>query len=132
MARNRKHQAAAVRFAPAVKAFVLCAVIASAGVGYVWQKQQINDLGRQILEREKRVIALREQNEKLRRQLATLRSPQFVELRIKELNLGLVPPQAGQVWRLAEPAADLPAGAPSVGFSERQYAARQNRNQAVP
>ena len=82
---------------------MLCAFIATAGVGYVWQKQQINDLGKQILDREKRLGNLREQNEKLRRQLATLRSPQFVEARIRELNLGLVQPQAGQVWRLPEP-----------------------------
>lgn len=132
MARNRKHQAAAVRFAPAVKAFLLCAFVASAGVGYVWQKQQINDLGRQILKSEKRLKELCEQNKKLSRQLATLRSPLEIELRIKELCLGLVPPQAGQVWRLAEPSADPLPAAPAVDSSERKYAVRQNSNLAVP
>jgi cell division protein FtsB len=132
MARNRKHQAAAVRFAPAVKALLLCAFIATAGIGYVWQKQQINDLGRQIVEREKRLVALREQNEKLRRQLATLRSPQFIEMRIKELNLGLTQPQPGQVWRLTEPTGDVPSAAMANDLSVRQFAARQNDNQATP
>jgi cell division protein FtsB len=126
MARNRKHQVAAVRFAPALKAFVLCAFIATAGVGYVWQKQQINDLGKQILEREKKLIALREQSEKLRRQLATLRSPQFIEMRIKELNLGLVQPQPNQIWRLAEPAAEAPSASVAAESQpqRRQFAAR--------
>jgi hypothetical protein len=133
MARNKKHQAAAVRFAPALKAFILCAFIVTAGVGYVWQKQQINDLGKQILERERRLIALREQTEKLRRQLATVRSPQFIEMRIKELNLGLVQPQPGQVWRLPEPLAEpVPGAALSVESVRHQYAARQNDNQATP
>lgn len=125
MARNRKHQVAAVRFAPAVKAFLLCALIGGAGVGYVWQKEQINDLGKQILAREKRLIELREQGEKLRRQLATLRSPQFIELRIRELNLGLVQPGPGQVWRMVEPQPDGPApSAENNNFGGRQFAAR--------
>jgi cell division protein FtsB len=125
MARNRKYQAAHVRLVPALYAFLLCAGIAIAGVGYVWQKQQINELGKQILAREKKLDELRDQSEKLRRQLATLRSPQFIEMRIKELNLGLVQPQPNQVWRLSEPAGDAETAATpsSVGFNGRQYAA---------
>ena len=37
-----------------------------------------------------------------------MRSPRFLERRIQELGLGLVPPQPAQVWRLTEPARDLP------------------------
>ena len=44
MSRNRKHQNAAVRFGPALRVLALCAFVASAGVGYVWQKEQINTL----------------------------------------------------------------------------------------
>ena len=136
MARNRKYQAAAVRFGPAVKAFLLCGFIATAGVGYVWQKQQINDLGKQILLREKKLAELREKSEKLRRQVATLQSPQFVEMRIRELNLGLVQPQAAQVWRLVEPSTESPSAALPVAtaartdFNRRQYA-QQSNNQAM-
>ena len=126
MAQNRKYQSAAVRFAPALKAFLLCAFIGGAGVGYVWQKERINDLGKQILSREKRLAELREQNEKLRRQMAMLRSPQFIEMRIKELNLGLAQPEAGQVWRLVEPSAEVPSAATGNGSPVRQYAGRQN------
>jgi hypothetical protein len=105
MARNRKCQSAAIRFGPAVKAFLLCALIGGSGVGYVWQKSQIDELGQQIKKRETRLLELNEQNKKLRDQLASMRSPQFLEARIRELNLGLAMPQPSLVWRLAEPEA---------------------------
>jgi cell division protein FtsL len=103
MARNRKHQSAVIRFGPALKAFLLCLMIGGAGVGYVWQKNQIYQLGQQIRKRELRLADLEEQNEKLKKQLAVMRSPQFLETRIKELNLGLTVPEPSQVWRLPEP-----------------------------
>jgi len=103
MARNRKYQSAAIRFGPALKAFLLCLLIGGSGVGYVWQKSLIDQLGRQIKKSEIRLSDLKEQNEKLRKQLATMRSPPYLELRIRELNLGLGPPQPMQVWRVAEP-----------------------------
>jgi len=118
MARNRKYRSAALRFAPALKAFLLCLLIGGSGVGYVWQKDQIHRLGQQIKEREIRLAQLEEENEKRRRQLATMYSPAFLEARIKELNLGLTQPQLSQVWRLSEPPRDLPAFG-----AERQYAA---------
>ena len=104
VARNRKYQSADIRFGPAVKAFLLCVLIGGSGIGYVWQKSQIVELGLQIRTRELRLQGLQEQNEKLRKQLAVMRSPQFLETRIKELQLGLVAPQPSQVWRLNEPA----------------------------
>ena len=130
MAKNRKNQLAAVRFGPALKAFLLCLFIGGSGVGYVWQKSQINLLGNKILEREKALAQKRDDNEKLRRQLAALHSPQYVELRIRELNLGLVQPQPNQIWRMVEPSAGLPkfiAAPPN-----RQFAARQNNNPPMP
>jgi hypothetical protein len=108
MSRNRKSQSAANRFGPALKAVLLCLLIGGSGGGYVWQKDQIARLGQQIKVREQRLARLEEQNEKLRKQLATMRSPRVLEMRIKELNLGLVPPQPAQVWRLSEPPAELP------------------------
>jgi len=45
MARNRKSQSAAIRFGPALKAFLLCLLIGGSGIGYVWQKDQIGRLG---------------------------------------------------------------------------------------
>jgi hypothetical protein len=117
MARNRKYRSAANRFGPALKAFLLCLLIGGSGVGYVWQKDQISRLGQQIKKRELRLAELENYSEKLRKQLATMRSPRFLERRIQELGLGLLPPQQTQVWRLTEPARDLP-----LPERERQYA----------
>lgn len=121
MARNRKHQSAAIRFGPALKAFLLCLLIGGSGVGYVWQKNQIYDLGQQIRKREIHLKELEDQNDKLRRQLAFMRSPAFLEARVKELNLGLVQPDPSQVWYLSvtEPAR-------AQGKVERQPTARQS------
>jgi len=126
MAKNRKYQAAAVRFGPAIKAILLCLFIGGSGIGYVWQKSQINDLGNQILKREHSLADWRDQNEKLRRQVAMLHSPQYIEARIKELNLGLVQPQPVQIWRMVEPPDQLIPAAPA------QYAARHDNNLAQP
>ncbi len=109
MARNRKSQSVAVRFGPAIKALVICLLIGGSGVGYVWQKEQIVRLGEQIKARESNLTALEHQNDKLRKQLANMQSLPFLEAKIKELNLGLVPQQQSQVWRFPEPAADMPA-----------------------
>ncbi|PWU16990.1 MAG: hypothetical protein C5B50_12175 [Verrucomicrobia bacterium] len=107
MAKNRKYRTAAVRFGPALKATLLCLAIGSTGVGYVWQKSQIAELGKQILKRERRLADLTEQNEKLRKTLASLRSPTKLEQRIrdlnKELNLGLGPALPSQIVVLTEP-----------------------------
>jgi hypothetical protein len=103
MSRNRKSQSAAIRFAPALKALVLCLLLGGSGVGYVWQQDQIAGLGKQIKARESRLEQLQEQNDGLRRQLDTMRSPGFLQRRIQELNLGLVPAQISQVIRLDEP-----------------------------
>jgi len=118
MARNRKYQSAASRFGPALKAFLLCLLIGGSGVGRVWQKDQIAQLGQQRKKRELRLADLENQSEKLRKQLATMRSPRFLEWRIQELGLGLGPPAPTQVWRLTEPARDLPRPE-----GDRQYAA---------
>ncbi len=126
MARNRKHESAAIRFGPTLKALLLCLLIGGAGVGYVWQKDQIQQLGRQIKQREVRLRGLVDQNEKLRKQLGTMRSPGLLEARIKELNLGLVQPDPTQIWRLPEPVREAP-----VPHAGPQYAAQATQTSAV-
>jgi hypothetical protein len=117
MAKNRRSQSAAIRFGPALKALFLCFVIAGSAVGYVWQKGQIYQLGRQIREREIRLAQLQNDDQKSSDQLSMLRSPVMLDARARELNLGLVPAQPMQVWRLPEPAQN--------NSSPRQLAARQ-------
>lgn len=130
MAKNRKNQPAAIRFGPALKASLLCLLIGGSAVGYVWQMTQIDELGLQIKKRETRLVELKEANEKLHRQLAMLRSPKYLEWRAgpNELKLGLVQPQAAQIWRLIEPAPIRPVNR-NPG---RQYAAHPARGQATP
>lgn len=109
MAKNRKNLSAATRFGPALKAFLLCVVIGGSGLGYVWQKSQIKQLGDQIKQREGRLTEVSNQNQKLRDQLAILRSPAQLKERVQKLNLGLAMPQPNQVWPLAEPVLPPPA-----------------------
>jgi len=84
MARNRKYRSAVVRFGPALKAFVLCLIIGGTGVGYVWQKNQIYELGKQIRLREQRLNLLAKQNRELRGLGAMMRLPKSLEPRIKK------------------------------------------------
>src|SRR5437899_7041452 len=102
MGRNRKHQPAAVRFGPALKASLICLLIGGSGVGYVWQQNQLLELGRQKAEKEKRLNTLRVQNSQLARHLAELQSPSSLEARVRELKLGLMMAQPTQVVRLAD------------------------------
>jgi cell division protein FtsB len=127
MARNRKYRSAAIRFGPALKAFLLCLFFAGSGVGYVWQKNQLLELGKQIKQRETRLAALAQQNEKLKKQLATMRSPAFLEDRIKDLKLGLVQPLPSQIWRLPEPAREWPGS-----DSNRQLVSQGGRVASAP
>ena len=120
MPKSRNSQSAHIRFGPALKAFFLCFLIAGSAVGYVWQKSQIYELGRQIRAREIRLSQLRSQDQKLTDQLAILRSPVMLDQRARQLNLGLVPAQPGQVCRLPDPA----SGAQNT--QPRQLAGRQN------
>ena len=117
MAKNRRNQSAAIRFAPALKALFLCLMLAGLAVGYVWQKSQIFQLGLQINSCERRLAQLRDENRKLSDQLAVLNSPVLLDQRVRALNLGLVPAQPTQIYRLIEP---------PPGHQERQFAARQD------
>jgi cell division protein FtsL len=118
MAKNRRNQSAAIRFAPALKALFLCLLIAGLAVGYVWQKSQIYQLGRQITVCENRLTQLRDENQKLSDQLAVLHSPVMLDQRVHELNLGLIPAQPTQIYRLGE--------SPSKDDARGRFAARQD------
>jgi len=111
MSKNKKNQPAAVRFGPALKAFVLCALIGGSGIGYVWQKTKLDELYREIKKREVALGQLKAQNQKLRENLAFQRLPGNLNRRVRELNLGLVEPLPTQIWRMPEPVAHPPVDA---------------------
>ncbi len=104
MARNRKNQSVAVRFGAALKVVLACFFIAGSAVGYVWQKNQIFLLGRQIKRGEEKLEELRRQSKVVSDQLAYLSSPRVLDARVKELNLGLSQPQPEQIVRLVDAA----------------------------
>ena len=120
MAKNRNSQSASIRFGPALAAFFACFVIAGAAVGYVWQKGQIYQLGKQIRANEIRLAQLQKDDDQRVKGLAELRSPMKLDARARELNLGLMPAQPVQVVRLAEPA----VSARENKNLARQFAAR--------
>jgi hypothetical protein len=103
MAKNRKNLSAGVRFGPVLKVVLLGGLFCVAGVGYVWQKSEIARLSQQIREREKRLVQLKDDNKRLADQISILHSPPRLDLRAKELNLGLSPALPLQVVRLVEP-----------------------------
>jgi hypothetical protein len=120
MSKNRKNQAAAIRFGPALKASFLCLLIAGSAIGYVWQKNEIKHLERQITEREKQRDQLLKDNRVLSDQLAAMRSPVMLDQRVRELKLGLAPAQPGQKILLVEPV----MAAPGQKVSPQQFASR--------
>ncbi|MBM3875905.1 MAG: hypothetical protein FJ386_04190 [Verrucomicrobia bacterium] len=123
MSRNRKNPSSGFSLSAAAAIVTLIIVFGAASVGYVWQKSQILDLGKQIKNNEIRLAEIRRQNKIRRDQLDYLRSPAVLDQRVKELNLGLVPPLPGQIITLIE---SLPAAATSQS-SKHLVAAAQRR-----
>jgi hypothetical protein len=107
MARNRKYQAGSVRFVPAIKAILLCVFLGGSAVGYVLQKNQIYELGRQIRDREVALERLTWENHLRANQLADLQSPTKLAERIKQYRLDLIMPQPAQIIWLRETPLEL-------------------------
>jgi hypothetical protein len=124
MARNRKYQSTATRFGPALKAFLLCLLIGGSGVGYVWQKSQIAELGKQRLKAEQHLAALLKDNAQLTTQLSTMRLPSSLEKSNVDMKLGLARPQQSQFWHLPEPSRETGGGS--------QLAAHQSGAAVMP
>jgi hypothetical protein len=99
---NRKKRSSTVRFGPALKAVLICLVTCSLGLGYVWQKQQINSLGQQIKENETVLEGLKRENKRRGDNLAYLMSPQELDARLRQLKLDLVVPKPEQIVVLQE------------------------------
>jgi hypothetical protein len=119
MSRNRRNQSAAIRFGPVLKVVLLCSLFCGSGIGYVWQKNQIVELGLQIRKGEQQLNTLQGQNKKLREQLGMMSSVKYLEAKVRELNLGLVQAQPSQKWLLRAMPVEITA---QVGT--RQYAAQ--------
>mgnify|MGYP001167568949 FL=1 len=120
---NRKKGNKAVRFGPALKAVLICVVTCGLGLGYVWQKQQINSLGQQIKENEIKLEELRRENKRRGDNLAYLMSPQELDTRLRQLNLDLMAPRPEQIVVLQEEREPAPQS-PMVGTDPIRTASR--------
>lgn len=87
---------------PAIKAALLCVMLGGSAIGYVYQKNQIADIGKQIANRESRARSLEIENAELERTIESLKSPHALARRVKELRLDLVPPNRSQLLTIVE------------------------------
>ena len=101
MGRNRKN-GSAVRFVPAVQAALVCVLLGGSAIGYVYQKNQIIELGKRIQEREKRLAGLKASNTTLQQGMQTVQSPSHLKQKVTQLNLGLVQPAQSQILTIFE------------------------------
>ena len=129
MAKNRKNQGLAA--GPALKAALICGFILVCCVGYVWQKKQIAELSKQIRNGESRLATLRDQNDKMRKQIALMVSVGALAERARDpkLALGLGPPQPSQIWSLPEPQAETSRAGTKT---DQRYAAGRNGAPELP
>jgi hypothetical protein len=128
MARNKRN-GSVFRTGSVLTALAVCALFVTLSVGYLWYKDQIDLLGRQIKERETRLAELERQNKMRRDQLATLCSPVALEACVKKLNLGLGPPAKSQViWMVEAQEVEQTAGqrSPDQRQAQAGSAARKN------
>jgi hypothetical protein len=118
MMNHRRNQSGAVRFVPACKAVLLCALIGGSCVGYVLQKNRIFELGQQIGVRQAKLEKLRKENQVVAERLAGMQIPQRLADRVRELKLGLMPPQPSQMLWIVEPLSPPP---PLISTALLQY-----------
>ncbi len=123
MGRNRKN-VSTVRFVPAMKAVLICVLIGGSAIGYVFQKNQIIELGRQMQKREQHWAQLRASNIKLQQTLLTLQSTYYLEQRVKQLKLDLAPPVQAQILTIVEVPAAAAAPKSQPLFAEMQAGRR--------
>jgi hypothetical protein len=101
MGRNRKHGSEA-RFVPAVKAALICVLLGGSAIGYVYQKNQIIELGRQIQSREHKLKVVQQDNAQQEKTLYAAQTGYALEQRVRKLNLGLVQPSQSQIMTIIE------------------------------
>ena len=117
----RRRKTSAVKPKTVVTTVIVCAAACLAGIGYVWSKAQVWKLSEEMKKLEVRRDELKRHNDSLERIYAGMCTPENLDQRVRELNLGLFRPPSSQIIRLPEP----------VPLAQRQrqeptYAARTN------
>lgn len=134
---KRENETAGFTFGPAIKAFLFCLFIGGSGLGFVWQKQEIGDLGRQLKDAELRLEELRRQNKNRTETLQQFLDPRLLAQKATTQFPDLTQPVANRIFILPEPPpmvresvapaaapSSVPSGAPgpAVAPSVRQIA----------
>jgi hypothetical protein len=128
MPRSRKNRITVASLSSVLKMGLISLLIGSAGLAYVWQKNQIYLLAQEKKRGETRLEELRRLNKARSDHFAYLRLPWVLESRVKELNLGLVIPQPEQILRIVE----MPGSSVNNNNSERVLANRQHLMGTIP
>ena len=120
MGRNRKN-GSATWLVPGAKAALICLLLGGSAIGYVYQKNQLVELGRQIQKSEQQFKAISDSNARLQRSLLTLLSTVYLENRVRELKLPLAQPAQSQILTIMEiPASAQPAPKSQPLFAENR------------
>ena len=120
MGRNRKN-GSATWLVPGAKAALICLLLGGSAIGYVYQKNQLNELGRQILKSDQEWRDYTESNARLHRSLLTLHSPTYLVNQVQERKLPLAQPAQSQILTIVEtPAGTPPAPKGRTLFAENQ------------
>ncbi|MCS1407005.1 MAG: Cell division protein FtsL [Verrucomicrobia subdivision 3 bacterium] len=85
-----------------IKAAVVCFFVGGSCAGYLWQKNQVHELGQKIRGLERELDQLEQGNDVLRQRYAVLESQPELNRRVREFGLDLRPPAPEQIFRLRE------------------------------
>ena len=100
MNRNRRKITHSVRVASILQVMVSTAILAAAGLSYVYLKNQLHQYGDIQRQLERELTELRADNEVVRAQIASLSSRVVLEKKLAKDSLGLVPIASDQIVRL--------------------------------
>lgn len=126
-ANERAPRNGGVEIGHALKVFCLCLFVGAASVGYLYQKNQLENLGDEILSKELRLRQLKQENADDQEKLAWMQTHRYLDKRVQQLGLGLVEPREEQILRLEE---TLYTSVPQA--SDRRYVRRKSGAEDAP
>ena len=97
MARNRKRESVVIRFGAVLQVVMFFLFVGGAGLGYVWQKKQIRQLGYLRQQKEQELKQLNETLWGLNSTRQKLMSSRHLQEAIRKYQLNLVPPRPEDV-----------------------------------
>ena len=100
MSLARRSPTPSIRIASFCKVIIAAVFIASAGISYVYLKNQLKLSGDKQIELERKLAELRKENESIRLQIDNLTSLAALKKRLAQNSFGLVPITTDQVVRL--------------------------------